>query len=341
MIPALKSYEDFRQRYGVRHAGSIERVGDSISKKLGPYRAEAKGARRRGSQAEFATCASADLTLNLVNWGAPMVGTALEDHNRFCISVSLEGYAETLDPFYGPIRPGPSQARVFGWSPGTQTLCNDHNTVLNFSVPHALLQARAQTFYGRELNDPLRFEPLLDLNNPGASPLLCLINYLKVMFTETPDVLSSPVVAASIREHALSIILGDLAHNYRPQGTKAVDTAIPKQVRRAEELMRAHADQPLTVKMLAQEARCSERALHSGFRQFRQATPMEVLRDLRLERARQDLQQAAGSVTACALKWGFTNVGRFARLYQERFDEKPSDTLRFPCSRKSAEEPRL
>ncbi len=336
MIPALKSFERFQERYGVRHAGSVEMVGDCISKKLGPYSAKAKGARRPGSQSEFATCAGADLTLNLVNWGAPMVGTALDDHNRFCISISLQGYAETLDPFLGPIRPSPQQARIFGWAPGTQTLCSDHNTVLNVSLPYALLQARAQTFYDQELNDPLRFAPLLDMGDRAASPVLCLINYLRVMFTETPEALNSPVVAASIREHAISTILGGLQHNYSGEAAAARDTAVPKQVKRAEEFMRANADQPITIKMLAQEARCSERALHSGFRQFRQSTPMEVLRDLRLERARQDLQIAAGSVTDCALKWGFSNVGRFARIYAERFDEKPSHTLRHPSSPQDA-----
>lgn len=341
MVPALKSYEGFRQRHGVRHAGSVERVGDCISKKLGPYRAESKGARRPGVESEFASCAGAGLILNLVNWGAPMVGTALEDHNRFCLSISLEGYAETLDPFFGRIRPGPQQARVFGWTPGTQTICSDQNTVLNFCMPYALLEARAQSFYGRELNDPLRFEPLLDLGQPEASPVLCLIDYLKVMFTETPEALSAPVVAASIREHAVSTLLGSLRHNYRVEVTRAADTAVPKQVRRAEEFMRAHADQPITVKMLAREARCSERALHTGFRQFRQATPMEVLRDLRLEGARRDLRQAAETVTTCAQKWGFSNVGRFARLYADRFGEKPSYTLRHPGSGPSAEHARL
>ena len=336
MIPALKSYERFQQRYGVRHTGSVERVGECISQKLGPYRAEAKGARRPGTASEFASCSGADLILNVVNWGAPVVGMALENHDKFCLSISLEGYAETLDPFLGPIRPEPHEARVFGWTPGTQTLCGDHNTVLNFGMPYALLEARAQTFYGRELNDPLRFEPLLDLKNPEASPVLGLINYLRVMFTETPEALQAPVVAASIREHAISTLLGSLRHNYRDQVTKAPDTAIPRQVRRAEAFMRAHADQPITIKMLAREARCSERALHSGFRQFRQATPMEVLRDFRLEGARQDLQRAAETVTDCALKWGFTNVGRFARLYADRFGEKPSYTLRHLSARQSA-----
>ena len=81
--------------------------------------------------------------------------------------------------------------------------------------------------------------------------------------------------------------------------------------------------------MLAKQARCSERALYAGFQEHRNATPMSVLRDVRLDRAHFDIQRGAGSVTQCAFEWGFFNLGRFAKLYFERFGERPSQTT--PC----------
>jgi methylphosphotriester-DNA--protein-cysteine methyltransferase len=46
-----------------------------------------------------------------------------------------------------------------------------------------------------------------------------------------------------------------------------------------------------------------------------------------LDRARDDLAQANGSVTDIAYHWGFTNPGRFAHAYRNRFGEFPAATL--------------
>ncbi len=58
-------------------------------------------------------------------------------------------------------------------------------------------------------------------------------------------------------------------------------------------------------------------------------TPMGALREIRLEKARGDLQAGTDTVTGIAFKWGFSNPGRFAAQYAEKFGETPSQTHRF------------
>jgi len=75
----------------------------------------------------------------------------------------------------------------------------------------------------------------------------------------------------------------------------------------------------------------STRALQTGFRRFRNTTPMTYLRAIRLELARTDLANAGSansSVAIVANALGFGHLGRFARDYQQRFGELPSETLR-------------
>ncbi len=74
----------------------------------------------------------------------------------------------------------------------------------------------------------------------------------------------------------------------------------------------------------------SVRALQDGFRQFRDMTPLEALRNLRLEGAHAALRapQPGDSVTTIALRWGFAHLSRFAITYAERYRELPSETLR-------------
>ena len=67
--------------------------------------------------------------------------------------------------------------------------------------------------------------------------------------------------------------------------------AVP--VRRAIDAMHAHPDHPLTLAGLAQIASCSLRSLQEGFRRYVGLTPMQYLRQIRLEHAHHDLAHAA------------------------------------------------
>jgi transcriptional regulator GlxA family with amidase domain len=58
---------------------------------------------------------------------------------------------------------------------------------------------------------------------------------------------------------------------------------------------------------------------------------MASVQEVRLQRVHRQLRAAAletTTVTDVAHAWGFVHLGRFARLYRERFGESPSQTLR-------------
>jgi AraC-like DNA-binding protein len=106
---------------------------------------------------------------------------------------------------------------------------------------------------------------------------------------------------------------------------------LPYFVKKTEEYMRAHANEPLSIEQLAEHAGVSVRTLFAGFRDFCGTTPMAYLRNLRLEQVHLELstQSHDASVTDIAFKWGFAHLGRFAQEYKKRFGETPSTTLRF------------
>jgi len=104
---------------------------------------------------------------------------------------------------------------------------------------------------------------------------------------------------------------------------RAPQTAIDRVV---EEIQRAP-DRGYTLADLARLAGISARSLQYGFQERHGITPMRYLRQIRLDRAHDDLAQAHGSVADVAYHWGFTNLGRFARAYRDRFGEFPAATL--------------
>jgi len=108
-----------------------------------------------------------------------------------------------------------------------------------------------------------------------------------------------------------------------------VRKALPLSVRRALSTMRAVPERAPDLAALAAMGSVSTRTLQRHFKVFLGKTPQAVLRDIRFERAHEDLLRASSTctVTDIALRYAFAHLGRFSVEYRERFGEKPSETL--------------
>lgn len=102
------------------------------------------------------------------------------------------------------------------------------------------------------------------------------------------------------------------------------------QVRRAEEYIETHWNQPITIACLARATAASARSIFYHFKSSRGQSPMSFLKQIRLAHAREMLEKSGvgRSVTEIAIDCGFGNLGHFAGDYFKRFGERPSDTLK-------------
>lgn len=186
---------------------------------------------------------------------------------------------------------------------------------------------------------PLRFEAGLDLQRPALQAWRAQLHLLLSSEALMQAVQASPIVAAEMERLLVHLLLAGqpwtddvpLRIATRPAGAGA--GAGPSQaacVRRAVAHMESHADEPLRLADIATAAGVSVRTLLDAFRRVRDESPMQTLRDLRLERARQRLRAGENGITvaAVALDCGFAHLSRFAQAYRLRFGESPSDTLR-------------
>ncbi|MNG18294.1 Regulatory protein PchR [compost metagenome] len=97
-----------------------------------------------------------------------------------------------------------------------------------------------------------------------------------------------------------------------------------------ERYIEEHAHEAISIVEMAEHVGVSSRSLFAGFRRFRNTSPMLYLKEVRLRRVHEELQQgSAGSttVTAVAFRWGFSHLGHFTTDYKRRFGESPSETL--------------
>lgn len=84
---------------------------------------------------------------------------------------------------------------------------------------------------------------------------------------------------------------------------------------------------PIALEDLARAAGVSVRTLNALCHRHHGVTPMELLRNMRLDAVRARLlTDAAASITETALTFGFGHLGRFSAYYFARFHELPRDT---------------
>lgn len=114
--------------------------------------------------------------------------------------------------------------------------------------------------------------------------------------------------------------------------TASATVVEPTALRRAVAFIDAHAGEDIGIAEIADAARIGRRGLQRAFRHYRDTTPMEYLRRVRLDHAHRELQAAdparGDTVIAVATRWGFTHAGRFSVVYHEAYGCSPSQTLR-------------
>ncbi|AOK31539.1 AraC family transcriptional regulator [Burkholderia singularis] len=93
-------------------------------------------------------------------------------------------------------------------------------------------------------------------------------------------------------------------------------------------MMERHIDSPLTSAMLAREVGVTRRQLERLFNSTLNDTPARFYQRLRLERAREFIQQTDMTVAAVCAACGFESPSHFSRTYRAQFGLSPTDDRR-------------
>ncbi|WP_186074406.1 GlxA family transcriptional regulator [Burkholderia gladioli] len=96
----------------------------------------------------------------------------------------------------------------------------------------------------------------------------------------------------------------------------------------ALQLMEANVEDPLTTDEIASLVGVSRRQLERLFRQYLGAMPSKYYLNLRLLKARTQLQRTSKSVVQVSLACGFSSAAHFSNAYRERFGVTPREDRR-------------
>lgn len=245
-----------------------------------------------------------------------------------------------------------TQGQSFSGGPGLMVVDSARSPVrkrfsadserLHLRLGTAALDGLYERLVGKAPARPLEFAPCI---RPGSAMHARWQSVVRMVLScaapstgsnaAGPDPALPDLLRRQLEETAMLMLLTGHEHSGTEQMAGTPAAPAPRHVRAAEEFMRANAGEPLTLAEIAEAAGVSIRTLTAGFRNFRDQSPMQQLRDIRMAAARDDLLQGpgtggtgTGSVADIALRWGFGNFGRFAGDYRRRYGETPSETLR-------------
>lgn len=198
-------------------------------------------------------------------------------------------------------------------------------------IPASAVRSVAESLLSASLEQPLRFDPDMALDNPALGAWWQMVEQFMGQAGQIQALYGHTLLAKDLE---IALIKGLLlaqpnSISNRLDRLGRTRQALPAYLVKACRFMRRHLAEDITIQAVSAAAGVSRFTLFSAFRDFLNTTPMAWQRHQRLDQVREVLLQGAAglNVSAVALDWGFNHLGRFSSQYRERFGERPSDTL--------------
>ncbi len=271
-----------------------------------------------------------DLSVSALSYGGTVRVASGPAESFFTVLVPLAGEAEAC---CGNDRVRLSTATAGVLSPGDPVALRwpGDCTQLVVRLERTGLEARLSDLLGAPLRRPLRFAPAMTVGSGNGSSWLRGLRMLVAELERPGSLIERRAVAETFERTLVTALLMGQPSNYTRMLDGEVPAAPTRAVSIALEWIANHPKWQHTTASLAREADVTERSLQLGFRKHFKMGPMEYLRETRLRGVRDQLRAAqsdAVTVTEVAAEWGFLHAGHFAARYQQRFGERPSETLR-------------
>ena len=309
-------------------SGDLDEVRECVGSVFKPHKLALLGTSEH-LQSHMYHARHGSLSLNLLDYGGDVTIDPERLDSFFLLQIPVSGGAE--------IECGD---RRFDSSPTVASLVSPtlplrmrwiHCPQVVLRIEREAIERHCARHFGIEEPSVVEFEPAFDLTSPSATCVLPLLSLLADALSDSAHPLRQPLAYEQFESTVLNALVYGQANTARSSARPSRTPLAPFYVKRVEEYIRTHLHEPLTIERLAEFAGVSASTLFSGFRNCHGVSPMAWVRQLRLERAREELRGAAAepvSVTDVALKWGFAHLGRFAIEYKRAFGESPSVSLR-------------
>jgi AraC family ethanolamine operon transcriptional activator len=202
--------------------------------------------------------------------------------------------------------------------------------MVGLTVDGAFFRECAAVLGGFDLEEQLAGRLAVTPSPAGCRALTAHLRELLDLAEGRPELFVQPRTRQTVEQECVRRVVEVLAQGTGGDRSGCWSSNRERLVRRADDYMRAHLGEPLSLLELCRELGVSERTLHYAFQEVRGLSPVAYFRAVRLNAVRQELKAAAvgtARVHEVAQRWGFWHTGEFAAAYRRLFGELPSQTL--------------
>lgn len=271
-----------------------------------------------------------DLSINVLTYGAKTQIAPGPLEQFYLFQFPLHGHA-SVNTGARAYEIGGGRGGVLNPDEDVSMIWSEHCVQLMLQIDRRALEQAARAEFGLPHRAALRFDGPQALTGGEGRSFLGLLQFV-ISETQRGAALLGRGSALG-RQLERTLLVGLLQSQVRPTEADAPSPRpghAPRMVRRAEEFMRENLGAALMIEDIASAAGTSVRSLQAAFRARHGCGPMTVLRDMRLERAWEELSNpgAETRVTDVATGLGFFHLGRFSEHYRRKFGCSPVETLR-------------
>ena len=305
----------------------LDRARDLVARNFCGHRLERQSVRDRFDACQNRAEGKA-LSYNYIRYGADVEIEPGELGSFYLIQMPLTGHALVRNGL-SEVETGAGVASIL--NPDRHTAMRWHAGCeqLLLQIDRNRLTQVAERISGTALNAPVRFLPQIDSRRDEMRRWLALFQSA-VAAVDRGHLLGPDhqLTQAVVEDELIAGLLYSQPSNIAPLLEQPVLKSPSPYVKRAQEHMRAHLADPLSVTDVASAVGTSPRNLQLAFKQCIGMTPLEYLRLLRLNLARFLLQESPphDTIARIAGTAGFSHLSRFSAQYTARFGESPSET---------------
>lgn len=271
-----------------------------------------------------------NFNLICLHWQGALRIVHTQPESAYLIYLVCEGSTTVQVDQYLPIECGCDTVATI-CSPGQNLVgtTNAKGFTLLISLKRTLVDQALTDLLGRPPTWALVFEPPTIQFTHGLG---CSLKQFSQFLWEEAlgGAAASPVVMEELERAFLACLVKGLPHNYSDRLLQRRIDTLTCYAKKAQSYMAANLQKDIRLEEVATMVGVSPRMLEKAFAYHCHCSPMQFLKQARLERIHADLCSAprGTKITEVMINYGFTQGGKFASAYRKMFGELPSQTLK-------------
>lgn len=312
--------------YGVCHSSDVEEVRSSGANILCENELKFSGCNKKLNASMFYRKVG-DLGFGRIGYGAEITISPVIFEDFLLIQMPIRG-SEKIALGTDKILCTPKSFGII--NPSVKSVINHEADTekLIIRIDKKLLEKNCQQILNLTLNKDIEFDSTMLLETTAGSQWLSMVSWIFDFISREENL--SPLMVSQFENMVVNMLLTNQDNNYSAQIHNDSISIAPFFVKRVEHYIQENAHKSIAINDMAEYAGVSSRALFTGFRKYRNTTPMRHLKEVRLQYVHEALKRACvgtDKVITIAFNWGFSHLGHFSTDYKRRFGETPYETL--------------